>query len=133
MVDGAKGRVSCTLPNGNRLPWHAYNVDAIKAREQHGKTRVHNRKAVVVIVYVYPNNVLASWINTRVIKVPSNRTKVADDIEKPLGDDATTSVAAIFDQITVEQDHWEDEVLDDEVVELMNLQFECFVSEVEIM
>jgi methyl coenzyme M reductase beta subunit len=68
-----------------------------------------------------------------VIKVPSNRAKVAADIEKALGDGATASVAAIFDQIVVEQDHWEDEVLDDEVVELMNSQFERFVLEAEIM
>jgi hypothetical protein len=76
---------------------------------------------------------LRSWIDAKVIKVLVNRAKVAADIEKALGDGATTSVAAIFDQITVEQDHWEDEVLDDGVVELMNSQFERFVLEVEIM
>jgi methyl coenzyme M reductase beta subunit len=76
---------------------------------------------------------LRSWIDAKVIKVPSNRAKVAADIEKALGDGATASVAAIFDQIVVEQDHWEDEVLDDEVVELMNSQFERFVLEAEIM
>ncbi|CAK9267976.1 unnamed protein product [Sphagnum jensenii] len=76
---------------------------------------------------------LRSWIDARVIKVPSNRAKVATDIEKALGDGATASVAAIFDQIAVEQDHWEDEVLDDGVVELMNSQFERFVLEAEIM
>jgi hypothetical protein len=68
-----------------------------------------------------------------VIKVPSNRAKVVVDIEKALGDGATASVAAIFYQIAVEQDHWEDEVLDDRVVELMNSQFEHFVLEAEIM
>jgi hypothetical protein len=62
-----------------------------------------------------------SWIDARVIKVPSNQAKVAADIEKALGDGAIASVAAIFDQIAVEQDHWEYEVLDDRVVELMNL------------
>jgi hypothetical protein len=76
---------------------------------------------------------LRSWIDARVIKVPSNRAKVAANIEKALGDGATASVAAIFDQITVEQDHWEDEVLNDGVVELMNSQFEHFVLEAEIM
>jgi len=76
---------------------------------------------------------LRSWIDARVIKVPSNQAKVAVNIEKVLGDGVTASVAAIFDQITVEQDHWEDEVLDDGVVELMNSQFECFVLEAEIM
>ncbi len=45
----------------------------------------------------------------------------------------TASVATILYQITVEQDHWEDEVLEDGVVELMNSQFERFVLEVEIM
>jgi hypothetical protein len=76
---------------------------------------------------------LRSWIDARVIKVPSNQAKVAADIEKALGDDVTVSVVAIFDQIAVKQDHWEDEVLDDGVVELMNLQFERFVLEAEIM
>jgi len=76
---------------------------------------------------------LRSWIDARVIKVPSNRAKVAANIEKAFGDGATASVAAIFDQIAVEQDHWEDEVLDDGVVELMNLQFERFVLKAEIM
>ncbi len=76
---------------------------------------------------------LHSWIDVKVIKVPSNRAKVAVNIEKVLGDDATVNVAAIFYQIAVEQDHWEDEVLDDGVVELMNLQFKCFVLEAEIM
>jgi len=71
---------------------------------------------------------LCSWIDARVIKVPLNRAKVAADIEKVLGDGA-----AIFDQIAVEQDHWEYEVLDDGVVELMNSQFERFVLEAEIM
>ncbi len=45
----------------------------------------------------------------------------------------TAGVATILYQITVEQDHWEDEVLEDGVVELMNSQFERFVLEVEIM
>ncbi len=76
---------------------------------------------------------LRFWIDARVIKVPSNRAKVTADIEKALGDDATASVTAIFDQIAVEQDHWENEVLDDGVVELMNSQFEHFVLEAEIM
>ncbi len=67
------------------------------------------------------------------IKVPSNRAKAAADIKKALDDSVTTGVAAIFYQIKVEQDHWEDEVLDDGVVELMNSQFERFVLEVEIM
>jgi len=76
---------------------------------------------------------LRSWIDVGVIKVPSNRAKEAADIEKALGDGATANVVAIFDQIAVKQDHWEDEVLDDEVVELMNSQFERFVLEAEIM
>jgi hypothetical protein len=50
-------------------------------------------------------------------------------MEKVLGD----SVAAIFYQITIEHDHWEDEVLDDGVVKMMNLQFECLVCEAEII
>ncbi|CAK9202206.1 unnamed protein product [Sphagnum troendelagicum] len=54
------------------------------------------------------------------INVPSNWAGEATDIKKALGDGATIGVATIFDQIAVEQDHWEDEVLDDEVVELMN-------------
>ncbi len=53
-----EGRVSCTLLDGNGLPWHACNINAIKAHEQHGGTQVHGRKAVVVIVHVYPNDVL---------------------------------------------------------------------------
>ena len=63
------------------------------------------------------------------IKVPSNRAKAVAEMEKVLGD----SVAAIFDQIIIEQDHWEDEVLDDGVVEMMNSQFERLVCEAEII
>jgi hypothetical protein len=55
------------------------------------------------------------------------------NIEKTFGDDVTVGVTAIFYQIIVEQDHWDDEVLNDGVVELMNSQFECFVLEAEIM
>jgi hypothetical protein len=58
---------------------------------------------------------------------------VTADIEKTFGDDVTVGVTAIFYQIAIEQDHWEDEVLNDGVVELMNSQFECFVLEDEIM
>jgi hypothetical protein len=76
---------------------------------------------------------LLSWIDKGMIKVPSNQAKATADIEKALNDTATAGVAAIFYQIAVEQDHWEDEVLDDGVVELMNLQFESFVLEAEIM
>jgi hypothetical protein len=32
-----------------------------------------------------------------------------------------------------EQDHWEDEILDDGVVEMMNSQFERLVREAEII
>ena len=38
-----------------------------------------------------------------------------------------------FYQIVVEQDHWEDEVLDDGAVEMMNSQFERLVWEAEII
>jgi len=76
---------------------------------------------------------LCSWIDVGVIKVLSNRAKAIADIKKALGDGVTASVAAIFDQIAIEQDHWEDKVLDDGVVELMNSQFEHFVLEAEIM
>jgi hypothetical protein len=72
---------------------------------------------------------LRSWIDACVIKVPSNRAKAVAEMEKVLGD----SVAAIFDQIIIEQDHWEDEVLDDGVVEMMNSQFERLVCEAEII
>jgi hypothetical protein len=68
-----------------------------------------------------------------VIKVPSNQAKVAADIEKAFGDSATTGVATIFDKIVVEQDHWEDEVLDDKIIELMDSQFKCFVFKAKIM
>jgi hypothetical protein len=57
-MDGTKGRVSYTLPNGSELPWHACNVDAIRTREQRGGTRVHGREVVVVIVHVYLGDVL---------------------------------------------------------------------------
>jgi hypothetical protein len=67
------------------------------------------------------------------IKVPSNQAKAALDIKKALNDDATVGIATIFYQIAIEQGHWEDEVLDNEVVELMNSQFECFVLEAKIM
>ena len=67
------------------------------------------------------------------IKVSSNRAKATANIEKALGDSVTAGVAAIFYQIAVEQDHWEDEVLNDGVVEMMNLEFERFVLEAEIM
>jgi len=50
---------------------------------------------------------LRSWVDVGVIKVSSNRAKVVANIEKALDDGVTTHVAAIFDQITVEQDHWE--------------------------
>jgi hypothetical protein len=63
---------------------------------------------------------LRSWIDTSVIKVPLNQAKVAANIEKALSDGATAGVPAVFDQITIEQDHWEDKVLDNGVVELMN-------------
>ncbi len=76
---------------------------------------------------------LHSWIDASVIKVSSNRAKAAAHIEKALGDDATAGVAAIFYQIAIQQNHWEGEVLDDEVVELMNSKFERFVLEVKIM
>ena len=72
---------------------------------------------------------LRSWIDACVIKVPSNRAKATAEMEKVLGD----NVATIFDQIAVEQDNWEDEVLDDGVVEMMNLQFERLVWEAEII
>jgi len=51
---------------------------------------------------------LCSWVDVGVIKVSSNRAKVVANIEKALDDGVTAHVAAIFDQITVEQDHWED-------------------------
>jgi hypothetical protein len=76
---------------------------------------------------------LRSWIDASVIKVSSNRAKVTTDIEKVFGDGVTAGVVAIFDQIAIERDHWEDEVLDNGVVELMNLQFQRFVLEAEIM
>jgi hypothetical protein len=44
-----------------------------------------------------------------------------------------TVLLSFFYQITVEQDHWEDEVFDDGVVEMMNSQFERLVCEAEII
>jgi hypothetical protein len=52
---------------------------------------------------------LCSWVDVGMIKVSSNRAKVVANIEKALDDGVTAHVAAIFDQITVEQDHWEDQ------------------------
>ncbi len=63
---------------------------------------------------------LCSWIDVGVIKVSLNRAKVAADIEKALGDGATSGVTAIFYQIAIKQDHWEDKVLNNGVVKLMN-------------
>ena len=44
-----------------------------------------------------------------------------------------TMLLPFFYQIVVEQDHWEDEVLDNKVVEMVNLQFEHLVLEAEII
>jgi hypothetical protein len=52
---------------------------------------------------------LRSWVDVGVIKVSLNRAKVVANIEKALDDGVIAHVAAIFDQITVEQDHWEDQ------------------------
>ena len=57
------------------------------------------------------------------IKVPSNGAKATAEMEKVLSD----RVAAIFYQIAVKQGHWEDVILDDGVVELMNSQLERLV------
>ena len=72
---------------------------------------------------------LQSWIDACVIKISSNQAKAAAKMEKVLGD----SVCTIFYQIAVRQDHWEDEILDNVVVELMNLQFERLVWDAKII
>ncbi len=93
--------------------------------------RVHGREAVAVIIYVYPDDVLAflDWRKRDQSFVESRQ----DGGWHQEGAWWQCNVIVIFDQIAVEQDHWEDEVLDDGVVELMNSQFERFILEVEIM
>lgn len=75
---------------------------------------------------------LRSWMKASVITIPSDRQKA---MVQPMvqdaspGVEATVSIDQMVSLIEVEQNDWEEEVLDDGVVGMLNIQFDDMIAD----
>ncbi len=68
-------------------------------------------------------------MGARILKVPTNRQQAAAAL--PTINSNVPSVDSVVEQLELEQNGWEEEILDDGVVMLLHQQFEDLVVEAE--
>ncbi len=68
---------------------------------------------------------LRSWMNAGILKVSTNRAQATT----ALGQDGTNNVESVVQELEEEQEEWDEEILDDGVVQILHNQFADLVSE----
>ncbi len=68
---------------------------------------------------------LRSWMNVGILKVPANRAQAT----AALGQDGTNNVESVVQELEEEHEEWDEEILDDGVVQMLHNQFVNLVSE----
>ncbi len=71
---------------------------------------------------------LHSWMNAGILKVPTNRAQVAT----ALGQDGANNVESVVQELEEEQEDWDEEILDDGVVQMLHNQFANLVFEASL-
>jgi hypothetical protein len=71
---------------------------------------------------------LRSWMNAGILKVPANRAQAA----AALGQDGTNNVESVVQELEEEQEDWDEEILDDGVVQMLHNQFANLVFEASL-
>jgi len=64
-------------------------------------------------------------MNAGILKVPANQAQVT----AALGQDDTNNVESVVQELEEEQEEWDEEILDDGVVQILHNQFADLVSE----
>jgi len=64
-------------------------------------------------------------MNAGILKVPANRAQAM----AALGQDGTNNVESVVQELEEEQEEWDEEILDDGVVQILHNQFADLVSE----
>jgi hypothetical protein len=73
---------------------------------------------------------LRSWMGANILKVPTNRQQVATALIM-IGSDLPL-VESVVEQLELEQNDWDEEVLDDGVIQLLHQQFDDVVFEADM-
>ncbi len=71
---------------------------------------------------------LRSWMNAGILKVPANRAQAA----AALGQDGANNVELVVQELEEEQEDWDEEILDDGVVQMLHNQFADLVFEANL-
>jgi hypothetical protein len=71
---------------------------------------------------------LRSWMNAGILKVPTNRAQAAT----ALGQDSANNMESIVQELEEEQEDWDEEILDDGVVQMLHNQFADLVFEASL-
>ncbi|CAM6015769.1 unnamed protein product [Sphagnum balticum] len=71
---------------------------------------------------------LRSWMNAGILKVPVNRAQAA----AALGQDSANNVESVIQELEEEQEDWDEEILDDGVVQMLHNQFANLVFEASL-
>ncbi|CAK9234776.1 unnamed protein product [Sphagnum troendelagicum] len=71
---------------------------------------------------------LRSWMNADILKVPTNCAQAA----AALGQDGANNVESVVQELEEEQEDWDEEVLDDGVVQMLHNQFADLVFEANL-
>jgi len=64
-------------------------------------------------------------MNVGILKVPTNRAQVT----ATLGQDGTNNVESVIQELEEEQEEWDEEILDDGVIQMLHNQFADLVFE----
>jgi hypothetical protein len=71
---------------------------------------------------------LRSWMNVGILKVPANRAQAT----AALGQDGANNVESVVQELEEEQEDWDEEILDDGVVQMLHNQFANLVFEASL-
>ncbi len=71
---------------------------------------------------------MRSWMNAGILKVLTNRAQAT----AALGQDGANDVESVVQELEEEQEDWDEEILDDGVVQMLHNQFADLVFEASL-
>jgi len=89
-----------------------------------GREFTCTRQLLSLLVFIM-TMCLRSWMNAGILKVSANRAQATI----ALGQDGTNNVESVVQELEEEQEEWDEEILDDGVIQMLHNQFADLVFE----
>jgi hypothetical protein len=119
-----------SLPRHYRMAMGYYGTPATsttceRANSAAGREFSCTRQSLSSSAFVMTMCLLRSWTGARIVKIPKDRAQAASTAVEPNRGEMEKTT----DQLAEEQEEWNEEILDEDLVQVLNNQFDEMVKE----